>query len=201
MFWPRGPASHPLETIPAGRESAPRPVPSSAQYRLRQQEPSAHVRHGYSVHPSDPLRVPRRASTRVPCLFRGRRDHLYLQSRVASHDSLKQTRDVLCALRPQCPLPDLALARPHHCPSRDRMFPAVSSRRVPARAEQAQLQEASMFWVPKTDTIGRVQKSSDVESDRRGQRLCKWCAWRRKSGGKVTSPIWMIAHQRSPHSL
>ena len=31
----------------------------------------------------------------------------YLRSRVASRDSLKQIRDVLCALRPQYPLPDL----------------------------------------------------------------------------------------------
>jgi hypothetical protein len=176
MFWPRGPATHPLETIPAGRGYDPPPVPSSAQYRLRQQEPSAHVRHGYSVHPSDPLRVPRRASTHVPCLFRGRRDHLYLQSRVASHDSLKQTRDVLCALRPQSPLPDLALARPHHCPSRDRMFAEVTSRRVPARAEQAQLQGWSMNQGAKGGHDHPHSESSDVEPDRRSQRLCKWYA-------------------------
>ena len=48
----------------------------------------------------------------------GRRDHLYLRFRVASRDSWKQSRDVLCALRPQYPLPDLVPARPHHCPSR-----------------------------------------------------------------------------------
>jgi hypothetical protein len=102
--------------------------------------PSVPARRDCSAHLFDQPRVPRRVSTRVPCPFRGRRDHLYLRSRVASLDSWKQTRDVLCALRPQSPLPDLVPARPHQCPSR--RFTSAISRRVPARAQQAHPQES-----------------------------------------------------------
>ena len=96
-YWPRG-----LKVSPRGE-----PYPAAGAYpAAREWVRAGHGRHGCSDHPCGQLPVLRPASTREPCLFRGRRDRPCWRSRAASRDSSKQIRDVLCALRPQHPPDD-----------------------------------------------------------------------------------------------
>ena len=104
-FWPSR-----LKVSPRG-EPSPAWEPSCSAAPKQESERAAHDHRDCSDRPCGQPRVLRLASTREPSPFRGRRDRPCWRSRAASRDSLKQIRDVLCALRPQYPPSDSVTTR------------------------------------------------------------------------------------------